>query len=405
MKLKNQQLNSFQVFVLPFIFIVVIIAIAFFVKFMTGRLDVVNKYKNVVPAQTISSNENLVTKLYFNTVLGEETALDPVVEAIHNAKHSIEIAMFSFDSDKVKNALYQAASKGIKITLVLDASRKDKHDIIFGDLPKSITRIDVGNFDSSVSVNTTYMHHKLLIIDRGFDTEQMITGSMDYTAKGEKYEQSFLLATSDKILEKVYEQEFDILKRKIHGKDKFLEKEYYPWAAHVTYPDSYVDVWFSPGINKNSVKDKILNEVSNARKSIDIIMWQFTDTSIADALIEKAKEGVKVRIISDDLTANDPGSVFPYIRKTISGEVANNIEIIVDSKSNSQINASLLRSGFNPFIHHHFMIIDNSTIILGTNNWSSWGFFRNDEDTLVTNNIYILNEFEKIFDHFYTTLK
>lgn len=405
MKLKNLQLSRRSTFIIIFICLIASISLISFFKDTKVKIDLISKYKDVSPAQTISSEEKLITKVYFNNVLGEEAALDPVVDVINNAKHSIEIAMFSFDSSKVKNALYKAASKGIQITLILDSTRGAKHNKMFSDLPQSITRIDVGSFDADTSTNNIYMHHKLLIADRGFETQMMITGSMDYTAKGEKYEQSFLLVTADKALTKVYGEEFDLLKRKIQGKSKFLEDKYYPWASHIEYSDSYVDVWFSPGFNTNSVKDKIIQEINASKKSIDIIMWQFTDKSIANALIKKAKEGIKVRIIADDLVANNSDSALPYIKKMIPEDKLSNIEIVVDTKSNSQIDLASLGDGFSAFIHHHFMIVDNSTIILGTNNWSSWGFYKNDEDTLVTNNTYLVTEFQKTFDFFYKTLK
>ena len=51
------------------------------------------------------------------------------------------------------------------------------------------------------------------------------------------------------------------------------------------------------------------------------------------------------------------------------------------------------------------MIIDNQKIIFGTNNWSTWGFYKNDEDTILTNNKYLVTEFQKTFDYFYKTLK
>ncbi len=405
MKWNNQQLNSIKVFLVLVLCIIAVATLVFFIRGTKSKLEVVNKYNNVLPSQILSSDENLDTKLYFNNVLGEDKALDPVVEVINGAKHSVELAMFSFDSTKVKKALYDATNRGVQVTLILDSSRNIKHNRVFSDLPVSIKRIDVGNYDESISTNNIYMHHKLLIIDRGLDTEKMITGSMDYTAKGEKYEQSFLLVTGDKTLIKVYGQEFDLLKRGIHGEDKLKEKDYYPWAADIEYKDSYLDLWFSPGFEKNSVKYKIIESINKAEKNIDIIMWQFTDRSIADALINKSKEGIKVRIITDDLVADGPSSEITYIKGKIKEDNLKNIEVVLDTKSNSKLDLATLGDGFSAFIHHHFMTIDNSTVVFGTNNWSSWGFYSNDEDTIMTNNSYLVSEFQKTFDYFYKTLK
>ena len=161
----------------------------------------------------------------------------------------------------------------------------------------------------------------------------------------------------------------------------------------------------SPGFDKNSVKYKIIDEISKAQKNIDIIMWQFTDRKIANALIEKAKIGIPVKIISDDLVANEIGSSIPYLKEAVLKNNLNNLEIIIDTKSKEQIDTTKFSPNFNPLIHHHFMIIDNQKIIFGTNNWSTWGFYKNDEDTILTNNKYLVTEFQKTFDYFYKTLK
>lgn len=405
MKSKNHLFKKFKLVFYVVICLIIVFSLAFYTRSLIQKLDMIKKYSVVAPREFLSSEEDLITKVYFNSVLGEDTILNPVVDTIHNAKNSIEIAMFSFDSLKIKKELYDAALRGVKVTLVLDTSREQKHDMIFSDLPSSIKRINLGKFDDKISSNGYSMHHKLLIADRGLDTEKVITGSMNYTSKGEKYEQGFLLVTSDKMLAKVYKNEMDLMQKGISGKKKLEEKDYNPWTAHIQYPNSYVDVWFSPGFDKNSVKHQIIEKISKAQKSINIIMWQFTDKGIADALISKAKEGIPVRIISENLVSNDSSSKLPYIKDIASKENINNIEVILDTKSDNEIDFSKLPAGFSPFIHHHFMIIDEETAILGTNNWSTWGFYNNDEDTLVTNNKDIVSEFQKTFDLFYKNLK
>jgi phosphatidylserine/phosphatidylglycerophosphate/cardiolipin synthase-like enzyme len=405
MKLRKQQFKKYKIVLLCLGCLLIIITLAFYVKYIIEKNNMVEKYRIISPSNIYISNENLITKVYFNNLPGEEVALDPIVEVIENAKHSLEIAIFSIDSNKIKRAIYNAANKGIKITLILDASRGQKNDVKFGDLPDTIKRIDLGKFNPNISTETVYMHHKLIISDRGFESEKIVTGSIDYTNKGEMYEQSFFLITSDKLIAKIYEEEMDFLKNGFSGKNKLKQLEYNPWASHIEYPDSYLDIWFSPGFDENSVKYRILQEISKAKKIINIIMWQFTDKMIADALIDKAKEGIPIKIITEDLVANNISSSIPYLKNIIAHDNLNNIEIILDTKSNEKIDLTKLSPGFSSFIHHHFMTVDKETLIFGTNNWSTWGFYKNDEDTLITNNKYLIGEFENTFDYFYKTLK
>ncbi len=405
MKLVKHLFKKYKLLFACILALSVIVGLSFYTRYLVDKFNMAEKYKVVAPALTLSSEENFISKAYFNNVPGEDIALNPILDIIHNAKYSIEVAMFSFDSLKLKQGLYEAAARGVKVTLILDASRSAKHDMIFSDLPASIKRIDLGGFNPDVSAENIYMHHKLLIADRGYDTEEIATGSMDYTSKGEKYEQGFFMISPDKVLAKIYESEMDLLKSGITGVDKLKQKDYYPWAAHIKYADSYVDVWISPGFNENSVQNKIVEEIAKAQKSINVIMWQFTDKVIADALIEKAKNGVPVKIITEDLVANDLNSKIPYIKNIAMSDKINNIEIVLDTKLANQMDLSKMPTGFSPFIHHHFMIIDNSTLIFSTSNWSIWGFYKNDEDTIITDNKYLITEFQKTFDYFYKILK
>jgi phosphatidylserine/phosphatidylglycerophosphate/cardiolipin synthase-like enzyme len=404
MKSRKELSKKYKILLFCLILLILIISI-FCVRYLTQKVNLAQKYKNISPNQTLVSKDELITKIYFNNKLGETTALDPIVDIINNAKYKIEIAMFSFDSNKIKEALYKASNNGVKVTLILDASRKQKHDTIFTNLPANITRIDIGDSSQNISTSNIYMHHKLLIADQGFDTEKMITGSIDYTNKGAKYEQSFYLVSSDKMLIDTYEKEINFLKNKYFGKTKLEKNDYNPWAAHIEYSDSFVDVWFSPGYSTNSVKYKIIEEIQKAQKSINLVMWQFTDKDIADALIKKAKENISVKIIAEDLVADSKGSNLPYIKDMAIQNKLKNIEIVLDTKSNNEIDLSKLRPGFSAFIHHHFMIIDDKNVIFGTNNWSNWGFYKNDEDTIITNNTLILSEFKKNFDYFYKVFR
>lgn len=402
MKFKKHHLKKYKI-ILLFILITIVL---FYIFSIIQKINLINKYKNVTPSEILISDQELTTKLYFNNILGQDTALDPIIELINQAEHSIELVIFSFDSHKMRKAIYDAANRGIKVTLILDNSRKQKHDNLFSALPNNINRIDVGNFDEKKSENTFFMHHKIVLIDRDQKTEKLSTGSLNFTSKAEKYEQSFLLITQDAQLIKSYKKEIDFLKNSISNKEKIKEKNYNPWISHIKYPDnSYIDVWVSPGFYKNSIKYKIIDEIKKAKEDIKIIMWSFTDKNIAEALLNKAINGIPVKIITEDLFAYDNSSVIPYLENKIQEKSLNNFEIILDTKSNDQIDLSKFYKDFTPFIHQHFMITDNKTLVFGANNWSYWGFYKNDESTIITNNNYLVSEFEKNFNYFYQILK
>lgn len=376
------------------------------VKYIFTTYVTYSLYNKSVPGSSVHVNSPFLSKVYFNNTLGESTFLDQVVKVIDESKKSVEVAMFSFDSQKVKDALYRAHDRGVQVTLVLDSSRKEKHSLVFYDLPPDIKRIDVGSSDKLITTQNIYMHHKFLISDRGDSVNNtLVTGSMDFTSKGEKYEQSFYLITQDKSLVDTYGRLFDILSKDISSTKKFKDFTYNPWLTHIEYTDSYIDLWASPGFKTHSSKYKIIDSIKAAQKDISILMWQFNDKDIADALLQSAKRGVTVTLITDDLVSDGVHSSVPFLQKQITKQSIKNFTVLLDSASKKFIDTKTLGENFNPFIHHHAMIVDDQTLFVGTNNWTSWGFYKNDEDTLVTNNVYLIQEFQKTFNYFFKVLK
>lgn len=362
-------------------------------------------YNPSVPAETVKVDEPFKSQVYFNNVLEQITFLDKVVDMINQSQKSLEIAMFSMDSKKVIDAIYKADKRGVKVTLVLDQSRAEKHDISLANMPSTIKRVDAGTYSPTVSTDTTYMHHKFVLADRGESNEKLLTGSMDFTAAGEKYQQSFYMITPDHTLIGFYGKLFDILKQGISGSQKFNNTAYNPWLAHIQYSDTSIDLWSSPGFNNQSVKYKILDLIKNSKVSIKVMMWQFNDQDIARALVKQAQKGVRVSVIGDDLTVGDGNSVLPYLQKKAANEAAGNLTVVLDTKSLKLINRAKLPKNFNPFVHQHDMIVDGKILVFGTNNWTEWGFRKNDEDTMITDNAYLVNEFDKTFEFLLGTLK
>lgn len=356
------------------------------------------------PQQIFNVDHPLETEIYFNNEVGETGSLKILIDEINKAQHSIEIAMFSFSSQDIKTALYAADKRGVKVTLVFNKSKYDQHDIFFSDLPTSIKRIDVGAYDANHSRKTAYMHDKMMFIDRGYPNQVFTTGSLNYTSWGEKYNQSFFLITKDPDIISVYGKEFDLLQNKIAGVKKLAKAEYNPWAATINYTDSFLQIWFSPGFSKQSIKYEVLDTIASSTKSLDLIMWDLTDQQIAQALIKKAHEGVKIRLIAEQKTSSLESSVIPLIQEAKDKDKLDNLEIILDTKLMEDVKEDV-PDDFSPLIHHHSMIADGKTLIFGSGNWSLWGFYNNDENALVTNNKYLIDESQKTFDHFYAKLK
>lgn len=125
-------------------------------------------------------------------------ALQNVLDAIHSARGSIDLAAYSFTSREVADALIAAADKGITVRVVADKKgNSGKYSAV-----TSLTRHGV-----PVRLNDHYaiMHNKFLIVDEK-TTE---TGSFNYTASADRRNaENALVIWNEPQLAGLYEKEF-----------------------------------------------------------------------------------------------------------------------------------------------------------------------------------------------------
>jgi len=397
-KIKSSLKNNKKklVFLLA-IFVIIYVSVNNFVNYL-------NKPSYAGPKNTITVDDVLDTDIYFNNIVGEDSILDVIVNQIDSAEEKIEIAIFSFNSKKIKDSIERAADRGVVVDLISDLSNSNQHDLFIGDLENKINVHYAGDYDPDVSVNTRYMHNKFVITDRGNVEQKLTTGSVNFSVLGEKYNQSFILETKDDSIIEVYGDEFELIKNGTYGNRKVFNRDYNPWAARINYEDSFLDVWFSPGYSTHSIKHEIIKHISEADSSIKIMMWYFTDIQIANSIIERAEEGVTIDIIVESKASDNKDSVVSYLKKVKQSKNLDNLNIILDTKLSGEVKEKV-PEGFKPYIHHHSVIIDDDILIFGSSNWSLWGFYYNDENNLITDNQYIVDEYNKTFDYFINLLK
>jgi phosphatidylserine/phosphatidylglycerophosphate/cardiolipin synthase-like enzyme len=138
-----------------------------------------------------------------------------------------------------------------------------------------------------------------------------------------------------------------------------------PWgichSAELILDNTPVQVYFSPN---GGCTDGIIKEIDNAKTEILLQAYSFTSKSIAKALIEAQKRGVKVEAILDksQKTQNYSGATF----------LANSrIPTFIDS--------------VHAIAHDKTIIIDGKTIITGSFNFTKAAEEKNSENLLILN--------------------
>lgn len=393
-----------------------IILICFFI-ILSVLLIIISKKINIkvenefviYPKNEISIDYNWTGKLLFNDIQGESVFSKEIRDLIYSSKKTVDIAMYSIKNKEIVGVLQDVKNKSkIDINIIVPNSKEEQHELIFKDT--NINFLGLGKKNNDSEIVGDLMHHKFIIIDKDKDSSNLIFGSSNLTDLQEKYDPGFMCITSDKNFIEAFKEEFNLLNNKKSGISKLRHDSYKPFSRKINYNNGFVEIWFSPGYKMNSIKYRILDLINGSEKNIKILSWQLNDRDIFNAISKKAKEGIKVIVLSDDYYLWTDDSVVDdlfHLQKNIN----KNIEVVSDSFNSILISLGYVKtddsisSNFNSFLHHHTLIIDDSVILTGTNNWGLNGFYSNDESVIVTNVDWFLNDYNDYFESLYKKIK
>ncbi|MEM6796130.1 MAG: phospholipase D-like domain-containing protein [Acidobacteriota bacterium] len=137
------------------------------------------------------------------------------------------------------------------------------------------------------------------------------------------------------------------------------------------------EVLFEP---RDDTVARLSTLIREARRSIDLCVFTVTDNRLAEALLQAHRQGVLVRMISDDDKAEDRGSD-------------------VDRLEASGIPTR--RDKIPDHMHHKFAVFDGEIAVTGSYNWTRGAAERNYENLLVTDDPRLvgpyLSEFKRLW--------
>lgn len=106
------------------------------------------------------------------------------------------------------------------------------------------------------------------------------------------------------------------------------------------------DAAFAP---RDDIARRIIFHLDAARERADLAVFTITDDRISRAILAAHRRGVAVRIVSDNDKANDPGSD-------------------IESLARAGVPVRIDRTAVH--MHHKFAILDGSTLLNGSYNWT-----------------------------------
>ncbi|MEJ5284024.1 MAG: phospholipase D-like domain-containing protein [Brevinematales bacterium] len=148
--------------------------------------------------------------------------------------------------------------------------------------------------------------------------------------------------------------------------------------------DGLILTYFTePGIDEKTqkdtkIQDKIAEKIFNAKKSVDICIYELSEPTIYNSIIEASRKGIKVRFVGDIDNVNYEG----YI-----------------ALSNARV--PMVLGNYDKIMHNKFILIDDELLITGSANFTTTGFFKNNENVLFIKDSNISQYYKKEFENMF----
>lgn len=304
------------------------------VRTSPASLPVTGGQPSLVPAPIITGSDQL-----FPLTSGP-AAFAAIVDALGRARRSIELELYEFQRVDLAALLLNAHDRGVDVTAIEDPSESSSR-MIWAQLEQGGVRVVAFPIE-----RLTIDHVKLLIVD-GI---QAIVGGINWGTKSAANQDFDVSATGPVVnnLDRIFRQD--------------LALSGVVSAIPPASPDRLVQVLVTrPG---DGIRAAALAAIAAAHHSIDLEMYVLSDRLVIDALVAAAKRGVALRVLLDPTQSQNADTL------TVLNAAGATVRFY-------------LQAG-DELLHAKAAIIDGSTVLFGSCNWSRSGFTRNHElDLLV----------------------
>lgn len=235
---------------------------------------------------------------------------DDMLAEIRRAKEIVCVSSFIIQDTKILDALSEVAANGVRVYILTAAEEQLKEPDEFLDedhyLERRERREDYKILLNSLSKFTLIrtggmLHSKLILIDP--DTEPrgyLLTSNLTQRAFEENKE--LILSLNEERVCLLFNQ-FTAGFLSLADKQLLERNKKGFTLSPVKSEQLPEDLKISPMLfqvgKKGNISSEILSLISSAEESIDISAWKFVDDHpVSDKIIEKLKQGVKVRIFT-----------------------------------------------------------------------------------------------------------
>lgn len=281
----------------------------------------------------------------------------------------IDGALFDIEDAGMVETLIRAKQRGVEVRLTTEADYYFKSDK--QTLREPIQRLLAAGIPIRPDDRGGLMHDKFLVLDG----QKVWTGSTNVTENGLYQENNNALLIESSELAAQYSAEFArMFERGNFGPNE--PSDPHPAPRTVQVGSARITTYFSPGrADAQSAQQAILNVVSSARQSVEFMSFSFTDDQLGATMIELARRGVKVEGVFEKSQAASRYSEYQTMKQAMPS---------VNAGGATRLD---VRTDANPaLMHHKVIIVDGSTLIMGSHNFSESAQSDNNENLLVIEN-------------------
>ena len=368
------------------------------------------------------------------------------INAIHEAKKSIDLAVYELRLPNVAKALVEQSKRGIAVRIVLEGQNsRPLSDLTPADVAK-LSAHDRQNYDdyfklmdangdgklsadeildhdalailrnahvqwiddtADGSKGSGLMHHKFMVIDGKTTVVSSANLTLscihgDMLAKDSRGNSNGVMVFQSQELAQQFETEFGYL-----WAHQFKIKKPVRAPVTVTVGSTTVTVQFSPISKKYgypaSVNGLIEREILKTHRSADLAQFVFSEQQLVDDLQPlNESQGTIRALIDPEFAFRNYSSLLDMFGLQLLTEKC--VYQTGDNPWKHPIHTGgIPKLPQGDLLHHKFAILDDERVIFGSHNWSDAANHHNDETLIVVTSKEVAHSFDDEFSRLYAS--
>jgi phosphatidylserine/phosphatidylglycerophosphate/cardiolipin synthase-like enzyme len=160
-------------------------------------IDWLEQVINTIATATTANDETDRSEAFFSP---KDPCVNKIARMFDNAVHQADVCVFTITDDRIRRSIESAHQRGVQVRILSDNDKSV-------DLGSDLTYLQRLGIPTRVDRSEFHMHHKFALFDR----RRLLTGSYNWTRSASENNEENFIVTSDPVLLRAFQQEFDRL--------------------------------------------------------------------------------------------------------------------------------------------------------------------------------------------------